>query len=166
MFRYRRGKAIVDSSIWSSIESLQGLDDVEKKIIYSEIMNGLDMDIKEFEDRLSIPDQSGPSIWDFLHWMGKVADDEKNPDVYLDALSVVERGHPCANVCRKHLIENLKVLPTTNFSSMFRHSYELHNLVNKQLGKRIFPLKQAMSNYNIDCDTCVFGAKPNARSMH
>jgi hypothetical protein len=166
MFRYRQGRQLVDNSIWESIQSLEGLDTNDKRVIYTEVMGGLDQDIKIFEDDLTIPEQSGPSLWDFLHWMGKVADEEKNPSVYRDAISVLERGHPCASMCRKHLVDNMKLLPISGYTSMFLHSFDLHNLVNKQLGKRNFSLQQAKKMYDIDCVSCVFGAHPNAGSMH
>lgn len=166
MFKSRQARNIIDSSIWKSIDSLQGLDQIDKKTIFTEIMIGLTDDITTFEDSLSVPEQSGPSIWDFLHWTAKVADDEDNPSLYTDALSVVSRGHPCANVCRKHLVENLSVLPPSNYTSMFMHSFDLHNMVNRQLGKKNFSLHQAKKMYNLDCESCVFGAYPNAGSMH
>jgi hypothetical protein len=156
MFKYRHGRDIIDSSISDSIDSLEGLTIQEKDVIYNHVMEGLDIDISKFEKTLSIPEQSGPPLWDFLHWMGKVADAENNPSVYMDALSVISRGHPCAKVCRKHLVDNLRILPTSNYTSMFRHSYDLHNLVNTQLGKRTYPYKDAMITYDVDCDTCTF----------
>lgn len=166
MFKSRQARSIIDSSIWRSIDSLEGLDLTDKRTIFTEIVIGLNQDIKNFEDSLNVPEQSGPSIWDFLHWMGKVADDENNPSVYIDALAVVSKGHPCANMCRKHLVQNLRDLPLDNYTSMFKHSYDLHNLVNRQLGKRNFSFQQAKKIYDVDCESCVFGAHPNAGSMH
>lgn len=166
MFQSTRGRDVTDASISESIDSLQGLSSPEKIIIYNHIMDGLDMDISNYENNLSLAEKAGPGLWQHLHWMGRMADIEKDPSIYTTALSLLLRAHPCASVCRKHLDTNLKLLPTSSYASMMDHSIDLHNLVNSQLGKPQFSRREAYNIYDPDCDTCVFEARPNAGSMH
>lgn len=159
-------REVIDASIGESVDSLQGLSLQEKDIIYNHIMDGLDMDIANYENSLSLAEKCGPPLWLSLHWFAKIADAEKDPSIYTTALNLLARAHPCANVCRKHLVANLKLLPVSSYTSAMDHSIDLHNLVNTQLGKPQFPRRQAYAIYDPDCDTCVFGAHPNAGSMH
>ena len=158
MFKYRSARNIIDSSISESIDTLQGLTSEEKDIVYNHIAGGLDRDIGSFEDGLSIAEKSGPPLWEYLHWMGRMADRERDPSIYTDSLAIMCKAHPCASVCRKHLATNLESLPPTSYTSMFEHSIDLHNLVNQQLGKPLFSMNDAYHIYDPDCDTCVFGA--------
>lgn len=158
MFKPRRGRDVIDASIAESMNTLEGISDSDKNIIYEHITEGLDLDIDNFESQLSLAEKVGPPLWEFLHWMGKMADKENDPSIYTTALSLLVKVHPCSNVCRKHLASNLKILPITSYTSYFDHSIDLHNLVNRQLSKDVLSRQEAYRLYDMDCDTCVFSA--------
>lgn len=122
--------------------------------------SAIDDAISQAEDdtwrNMSLAERCGPSLWWFLHWMAAVADDENNPYLYYKALSLLQEGHPCRDVCRPHLRENLRILDPRDFSSAVEHSISLHNLVNRQLHKDQFPLEDAYNRLDLGCDTCTF----------
>jgi hypothetical protein len=84
----------------------------------------------------------GPSLWHFLHTMSfnypvnPTDEDKKNYRNYIIHLQYVL---PC-RFCRENLTKNLKLFPITdkamkNRESFSRYIYELHELINKMLGK-------------------------------
>jgi hypothetical protein len=156
------GSGLIDNSIAKSVSSLQGLNDIEKSIITDHILDSA------YNDRLSEHDvsiKSGPALWEHLHWMGKMADDMSMPSIYHTALSLLTLAHPCMK-CRSHIPETLKQVPVSKYTSFFRHSIDMHNHVNRRLGKEVFTYLDASIYYGVDCDSCGFSASSNARSVH
>jgi hypothetical protein len=84
----------------------------------------------------------GPSLWHFLHMMSfnypvKPSDEDKKH--YRDYIISLQYILPC-RFCRENLTKNFKLFPMTNDvmknrESFSRYIYELHEMVNKMLGK-------------------------------
>ena len=85
----------------------------------------------------------GPGLWHYLHTMSfnypskPTSSDKKHYKMFIENLQYVL---PCS-YCRKNLAKNLKMLPLTskrllNRNEFSRYIYELHELVNKMLGKK------------------------------
>lgn len=123
-----------------------------KKHITNIIENSMESTWKD----MSLAERVGPPIWEYLHWMGAVADSENNPAIYMDSLDILIEGHPCKELCRSHLYDNLMNLNPGDYPSKLEHSIDLHNLVNQQLGKPIYPIMKAKARYNLKCDSCIF----------
>lgn len=130
----------------------------------------IDNAISQAEDdtwrSMSLSERCGPSLWWFLHWIAAVSDDENNPYLYYRALSLLQEGHPCREVCRPHMKENLQILDPRDFSSAVEHSISLHNLVNRQLHKEQFPMKDAINRLDLGCDTCTFAPDGKGNSSN
>lgn len=84
----------------------------------------------------------GPPMWHYLHTMSfnypiqPSEDDKKNYKRFIESL---QPTLPC-KYCRENLKQNLKIMPLTREALKTRETfskyiYELHNLVNKMLGK-------------------------------
>jgi hypothetical protein len=85
----------------------------------------------------------GPAMWHYLHMMSfnypvhPTAEDKANYKQFIMSLKNVL---PC-KYCRMNLKKNLKTLPMTsgvmkNRESFSKYIYQLHELVNKMLGKK------------------------------
>jgi len=84
----------------------------------------------------------GPSLWHSLHTMSfnypvKPTDEDKKH--YRDFVIHLQYVLPC-RFCRENLTKNFKLFPVTdkvmkNRDSFSRYIYELHEMVNKMLGK-------------------------------
>ena len=85
----------------------------------------------------------GPSLWHFLHMMSfnypvnPSKEDKKNYKEYMYNLQHIL---PCS-FCRDNLKKNYKLFPITeqvmkNRDSFSRYVYELHEIINKMLGKK------------------------------
>lgn len=149
----------IDTAIADTIQSIQGLSITTKNSITDKILLSIDKAIEETDISNKLAEKVGPSLWGTMHWLGKVADSENKKDIYLDYLDILCEGHPCKDVCREHLQSNLQVINPYKYSSMFKHSIDLHNRVNRQLGKPVMTIAEAEAMYNLDCDTCNFKAK-------
>jgi hypothetical protein len=96
------------------------------------------------------PDLWGPSVWAAIHLICLGAPEKIDPatqNAYATFFKQLPYILPCAT-CAKHLEANLQTLPlegdvTQTRESLFRWSVELHNLVNKQLGKPMMTLQDA-----------------------
>ena len=85
----------------------------------------------------------GPSMWHYLHTMSfnyplKPTPQEKRH--YMEFVKSLKYTLPC-KYCRKNLITNFKSMPLTlkemkNRDTFSRYVYNLHELVNKMLGKK------------------------------
>lgn len=106
--------------------------------------------------KMDISQKTGPSIWEFLHWMAAVADREHNPVIYHNALETVCQGHPCAEKCRPHIRKALISMRPESYPSMLEHSVAFHNVVNARLGKPIYSIVDARTKYGLECDSCTF----------
>lgn len=134
-----------------------------KVVLLREIGNAVDSSISSVEASRDLKEKAGHPMWDTLHYIGKVADDEGDRELYLSLLDIYAKGHPCAKECRAHLIANLDLIDPETYISLFQHSVDLHNLVNRQLRKPEFSLDKANERYDLDCDSCVF--TPSGKSQ-
>lgn len=132
------------------------MNDMTQQLVLREIGNGIDSAIDEVYAQRTLKERAGHPMWDTLHYIAKVADDEGNPNLYLSLLEIYLKGHPCSEECRPHLNANIRTINPHNYLSMFEHSVDLHNLVNRQLNKKHFSMLQANNKYDLDCDTCIF----------
>ncbi len=84
----------------------------------------------------------GPGIWHFLHTMSfnyPVFPTKKNKKEYRDFILSLQNILPCGK-CRNNLKKNFSVFPLKyehleNRETFSRYVFELHELVNKMLGK-------------------------------
>ena len=118
------------------------------------IQDSINKSIEKHWDSLSLAERCGPGLWDTLHWVAKVADEENKPDVYNTLLWVFLQAHPCKEECRPNLSNNLDNVSYSD--TCFKHSFKLHNLVNSKLGKSTETSEAADKQYNIHCDSCYF----------
>lgn len=85
----------------------------------------------------------GPSLWHFLHTMSfnyPVEPTKEQKQYYRNFILNLEQVLPC-KYCRMNLTKNFKQLPLTmdhmkNRDSFSRYIYQLHELINKMLGKK------------------------------
>ena len=145
-----------DNIVLSIERKLPYIHGVSREALMSAIQDGINEAVGETWSNMSLAERCGPSIWDFLSWIAKVADNEGKPDLYYNALELVQEGHPCKEVCRPHIAENLRIVNPMNYPTCFEHVHAFHNLVNKQIGKPQYPLYKATSRYDLDCDSCIF----------
>jgi len=118
---------------------------------------------KEALNRYTISDTNiitkndwGPTIWMMIHFFAANLTNNKIK-YYVEFIKSLIYVIPC-EVCRKHLRENLKKLPLiinnkSNNYSIFEWSCNLHNIVNTQLKKKVYPYCQSlfykyMDNHN------------------
>ena len=86
----------------------------------------------------------GPTLWHFLHTMSfnyPVLPTEKEKQSYRKFILNLKYTLPC-RYCRENLKKNLKQCPLTmlkmkNRNSFSRYVYDLHQHINKMLGKKI-----------------------------
>lgn len=85
----------------------------------------------------------GPSLWHFLHTISfnyPVNPTKENKKQYRDFMLNLQYILPCV-YCRENLTKNYKAIPITqsdmkNRESFSRYVYELHERINKLLGKK------------------------------
>jgi hypothetical protein len=85
----------------------------------------------------------GPPAWFFLHTISfnyPVNPTQQDKRQYKDFIMSLQHVLPC-RYCRENLQENLKIMPLTdkkleNRCSFSRYMYDLHELINKRLGKK------------------------------
>jgi hypothetical protein len=94
------------------------------------------------------PKEFGPHYWAVIH----MACLNRGPDHASELLKFVHALPgilPCLN-CTEHLEKNLVDLPFDP-KDPFRWSVNLHNTVNKQLGKPVISYEQALQHWNGTC---------------
>jgi predicted nucleotidyltransferase len=85
----------------------------------------------------------GPALWHYLHMMSfnyPIHPTKKNKNEYKDFIYNLRNVLPC-KYCRENLTKNLKAFPLTNDylqnrDTYSRYVYELHEVINKMLGKK------------------------------
>jgi len=101
-----------------------------------------------------IPSKWGPPMWKSIHYITfnypkhPTEYDKQNYKNYLITLQFVL---PC-ETCKIHLRKHLEKYPITdkvlqNRENLSRWSVNIHNEVNKMLGKRIFTYEEARNKY-------------------
>ena len=98
----------------------------------------------------------GPSVWMMIHFFAANIKQDKIK-YYIEFIKTLTYVIPCEE-CRKHLRNNLKIYPLNiNYNSdnysIFEWSCNLHNVVNSQLKKTVYPYCKSlfykyMDNYN------------------
>ena len=95
----------------------------------------------------------GPKLWFVIHTMAlnypdnPTYDDKRNYETFFNSLKFVI---PC-DKCRVHYTERINKNPIINHlensDSLFRYTIELHNDVNKSLGKRTYIYDEVIEIY-------------------
>ena len=95
----------------------------------------------------------GPKLWFSLHTMTFNYPDNPTPhhkQIYNNFFETLKFVIPC-DVCSKHYTEHLKnnpIMPNlNNKESLVKWLIDLHNEVNKSLGKRIYSYSEVMKIY-------------------
>lgn len=144
----------------SGIDATPNMDEYDKDILCKYISNCTNEAEDELMNELPLTDRCGPPLWGTIHWIAAVADAEKKPHLYRELISILLQAHPCKEVCRAHMARNVDILKPTWYQSCFKHSVDLHNIVNKQLGKPQVDLEVIKKWYNLQCDTCTMKVAP------
>lgn len=89
----------------------------------------------------------GPATWKTIHMIA-AAYTPRDAQTFTRFVYALQALLPC-DICRRHLAENLKLLPprTKSQEDAFAWSVELHNTVNTQLNKPTISLAQAKRMY-------------------
>lgn len=103
------------------------------------------------------PECWGPYMWGAIHLISLGAPDQID-SAYKNAYSMFFQQLPfilpCAS-CARHLQENLARFPVEGHlqgrDALFAWSVQLHNTVNRQLGKPEMPLEQARQHWENVC---------------
>lgn len=114
------------------------------------------MDIKKF----STPEVFGPGIWFMIHNQGLRANTDLKKEQYEINMQLLCDDFRC-NECKTHFQKFIDSHPLIKYwkeeNGFFRWSFELHNSVNKRLGKYQPNFEEALnyfSNSNIVCFNC------------
>ena len=102
----------------------------------------------------------GPKLWHSLHCTAlnypenpSESDKQNYKSFYLN----VHRIIPC-NLCANHYRQNVIAFDLDLFLTtpmdLFRFTVDIHNLVNKQLGKPLFAFEDALSIHQPSCGQC------------
>ena len=95
----------------------------------------------------------GPPVWFIIHMSAMFAPEPCQQSFYdyKSLLGCLQYLLPCAK-CRGHLSENLTKINIESCSKtrqgMFQLSWELHNIVNKDTGKKIMSFEEAVQLYS------------------
>lgn len=85
----------------------------------------------------------GKEGWRFIHFVAVTYDPSKK-EAYLNFFQNLPKILPCP-VCGKHFKENMAKMPPRMESNqtVFEWTVDMHNLVNKETGKKIYTYAQA-----------------------
>ena len=107
------------------------------------------------------PDQWGPHGWKFIHYvtMGYPNKPTKNDMIkyknFLESIGDVLPCIICANHYKDHLIENpIDRSVLQNKKTLMAWAVKVHNLVNKNNGKKVYSLNDALRKIHQNNDTC------------
>lgn len=103
------------------------------------------------------PNSWGPYAWGTIHLVSLGAPDKIDQALrtaYAMFFNQLPYVLPCAT-CARHLQENLTKLPVESYldgkETLFAWSVQLHNIVNRQLGKREMTLEEARKYWEQVC---------------
>jgi len=106
------------------------------------------MDIPEI-----IPKEWGPSAWSFMHYtalkypMNPMEEDKKHYFIFYHNLQFILPCTRCADHYQKNLLE-LPIQPALeNNKTLFKWTVDMHNRVNKDLGKAEVTHEDALNMY-------------------
>lgn len=88
----------------------------------------------------------GPSAWLFLHSIALAYPGPASKEAYRSFFSILGEVLPCT-ICQKHYSENFKDIGEALDSrdALFRWTVDMHNRVNRSLGKPILTYTQALA---------------------
>lgn len=103
----------------------------------------------------------GPALWKTIHCMAVAYKPSQKKAVLTWLYDILPVLIPC-DYCRLHFAQNLKSLPPEKYlinnSTFFLWTYLLHDIVNKQLGKKSPPYSQVKNIYftymDVECESC------------
>ena len=109
----------------------------------------------------------GPFMWATIHYICLAAPENLNDSqksAYKHFFTVLPFVMPC-QTCGVHLLENYKTLPIDNSLStkedLFKWSVDLHNIVNKQLGKSEISVEDARIRWTRNFPKLVYPDESN-----
>jgi hypothetical protein len=115
-----------------------------------------------------LPKVFGPFMWATIHYICLAAPSnlsETDKNNYKNFFSILPAIMPC-QACGIHLAENYNTLPINDFLStnqdLFKWSVDLHNIVNRQLGKSEISVEDAKQTWTVNYPRLLF---PNESSM-
>lgn len=142
----------LSNKLKDSIADVLQVDQNDKQ----DLFEALDIAEDDAWSSMSLPERSGTPLWEMLHWMGAVADKENNRSIYIRALNLLVDGHPCKELCRKAMKEDLHEVNYRMYGSMLEHSIDLRNHVNHRMGKPDLSPEYMIQRYDLECDNCIF----------
>ena len=97
------------------------------------------------------PTKWGPHLWFFMHTVSfnyPETANFKNKVEYNDFYNSLKNMIPC-ELCKTHYIQYLEVSPPdlSGRTALVKWTIDLHNKVNKQLGKPVYSYKKAIELY-------------------
>ncbi len=97
------------------------------------------------------PTKWGPHLWFFLHTVSFNFPENpsfKNKTDYNDFYNSLKNMIPC-ELCKTHYIQHLEISPPdlSGRNALVKWTIDLHNKVNKQLGKPIYSYEKAITLY-------------------
>lgn len=102
-------------------------------------------------------EELGRSTWTFLHTLAAQFPQKPSKQQQRDAkelMAIISRLYPC-KTCAEHFKEVLKTNPpkTSSGAALTQWMCQVHNIVNKSLGKPEFPCEQVDFRWGaFDCD--------------
>jgi len=152
------------SSVLSGLTEIQGISSDARRHMSQMVSSAIESSVANTWEEMTLAERCGPPLWDFLLWTAAVADDEDKPHLYTRALSLIQEGHPCKDICRPHMRSNLQQVNPKDYPTCTDHCIALHNLVNRQLGKDEYPPVKAKEKVDLGCDSCTFNPVGKSRS--
>lgn len=106
------------------------------------------------------PDFWGPSTWKTMHsFAANIAlcdgmpNNNQRINEFVRFVGGLKVLLPCEE-CRLNYIQNLKILQINSYTksgyTLFLWTVHLHNMVNREKGKKAFPVKKAFENYGLN----------------
>lgn len=99
----------------------------------------------------------GSGIWHGIHTRAKRAIDEPSKKIYEKDIKTTFYDLPCQDICAKDIWTWLIENPLSKYDNIvtnkgiqigyFKHSWDMHNYVNRKLGKSIITFEDAYNIY-------------------
>jgi hypothetical protein len=98
--------------------------------------------VEQHTDSNVNPNIWGPDVWATMHRLALKSDIDKNPKAFSAFLGTLTELLPCA-VCRTDYTTYLKAYGAPEIGAAFQWTFDLHNWVNRKLGKPTMDLSKA-----------------------
>jgi len=100
------------------------------------MLSNKDMEVNATLKEYSIdPSIWGPHVWSTIHTLAKKADYDKSQESFYKFLSSLEQLLPCETCRSDYCVLRKKMKLQESNGGAFEYSVQLHNSVNKKLGK-------------------------------